>query len=175
VGTKVGEDTFTETDADVSVRSGKARGQDGTFLWHGLARGPDLSALAGTSGSPLIGKPFGIPLEWFQYFLLQDPKWDWTTLTPAGFELLWRQSVEQYGAVIGTDDPDLTHFRDRGGKVIIYHGLADNSSRPKARSITTSGFSNRWAGPRRRRSLRHCSWRRASITASVVPGPRPPD
>src|SRR6266481_526738 len=23
------------------------------------------------------------------------------------------------------DDPDLTRFRDRGGKVIIYHGLAD--------------------------------------------------
>jgi len=46
-------------------------------------------------------------------------------LTPAGFELLWRQSVEQYGAIIGTDDPDLSRFRDRGGKVIIYHGMAD--------------------------------------------------
>ena len=39
--------------------------------------------------------------------------------------LNWTKSVEQYGAVIGTDDPDLTRFRDRGGKVIIYHGLAD--------------------------------------------------
>jgi hypothetical protein len=64
-------------------------------------------------------------LEWFQYFLLQNPTWDWTTLTPAGFELLWRQSVEQYGAVIGTDDAELSRFRDRGGKVIIFHGLAD--------------------------------------------------
>jgi len=64
-------------------------------------------------------------LEWFQYFLLQNPKWDWTTLTTAGYEPLWKQSVEQYGAVIGTDDPDLSHFRDRGGKIIIYHGLAD--------------------------------------------------
>jgi len=27
--------------------------------------------------------------------------------------------------VIGTDDPDLTRFRDRGGKILIYHGLAD--------------------------------------------------
>jgi hypothetical protein len=90
-----------------------------------MERGADLSALAGTRGSPLAGRPFSIPLEWFQYFLLQDPKWDWTTLTPAGFELLWRQSVEQYGEVIGTDNPDLTRFRDRGGKVIIYHGLTD--------------------------------------------------
>ena len=33
--------------------------------------------------------------------------------------------MEQYGAVLGTDNPDLTRFRDHGGKVIIYHGLAD--------------------------------------------------
>src|SRR5438309_4385762 len=126
VGTKVGDDTFTEADADVVRKIWEGpRGQDRTFLWHGLSRGTDLFALAGTGGSPLTGKPFSIPLEWFQFFLLQNPKWDWTTLTPAGFELLWRQSVEQYGAVIGTDDPDVTRFRDRGGKVIIYHGLAD--------------------------------------------------
>jgi len=103
------------------------RGQDGSFLWHGLARGADMSALAGTraDGAALKGRPFSIPLEWFQYFLVQDPKWDWTTLTPAGFEPLWKQSVEEYGAVIGTDDPDLTRFRDHGGRIIIYHGLAD--------------------------------------------------
>jgi feruloyl esterase len=126
VGTPVGDETFTESDADVIRKIWEGpRGQDGTFLWHGLARGTDLFALAGTSGSPLTGRPFSIPLEWFQYFLLQNPKWDWTTLTQAGFEPLWRQSVEQYGAVIGTDDPDLSRFRDRGGKVIICHGLAD--------------------------------------------------
>ena len=126
VGTKIGGDSFTEADADVVRKIWEGpRGHDGSFLWYGMERGADLSALAGTRGSPLTGRPFTIPLEWFQYFLLQDPKWDWTTLTPAGFELLWRQSVEQYGAVIGTDNPDLTRFRDRRGKIIIYHGLAD--------------------------------------------------
>jgi hypothetical protein len=64
-------------------------------------------------------------MDYFKYFLVQDPQWDWTTMTPRGFELLWKQSVEQYGDVIGTDDPDLTRFRDRGGRIIIYHGLAD--------------------------------------------------
>jgi len=126
VGTRVGVDTFTDADAEVVRKIWEGpRGQDGSFLWHGLARGTDLFALAGTRGSPLTGQPFGIPLDWFRYFLVQDPKWDLTTLTPAGFELLWKQSVEQYGAVIGTDDPDLTRFRDRGGRIIIYHGLAD--------------------------------------------------
>jgi hypothetical protein len=126
VGTKIGDDTFTEADATVIRKIWEGpRGVDGRFLWHGLERGADMFAYAGTSGTPLKGKPFSIGLEYWMYYLAQDAKWDWTTLTLAGFEQLWTKSVEQYGAVIGTDNPDLTRFRDRGGKVIIYHGMAD--------------------------------------------------
>lgn len=127
VGSKFGDETFTEADANVIRKIWEGpRGRDGMFIWYGMERGADLFAIAGTTNSPsLTGKPFSISLEWFQYFLAQDPKWDWTTLTPGRFELLWKQSVEQYGAIYGTDDPDLTRFRDRGGKVIIIHGLTD--------------------------------------------------
>ena len=127
VGAKVGDDTFTEADANVIRKIWEGpRGHDGTFIWYGMERGADLFAVAGTTtNSPVTGKPFSISLEWFQYFLAQNPQWDWTTMTPAGFGLLWKQSVEQYGAIYGTDDPDLTRFRDRGGKVIILHGLTD--------------------------------------------------
>ena len=126
VGTKVGKDTFTEADAEVVRKIWEGpRTQGGSFMWYGLERGADLFPYAGTSGSPLKGKPFSIALDYWLYYLAQDAKWDWTTLTYAGFEQLWNKSVEQYGVVIGTDNPDLTRFRDRGGKVIIYHGLAD--------------------------------------------------
>jgi feruloyl esterase len=126
VGTKVGGDTFTTTDAAVIRKIWEGpRTRDGRFMWYGLERGADMSAYAGTAGSPLRGKPFSIALEYWVYYLAQDAKWDWSTLTYAGFEQLWTKSVEQYGAVIGTDDPDLTRFRDRGGKVIITHGTAD--------------------------------------------------
>jgi len=126
VGAKVGDETFTEADAAVirKIWQGPRR-QDGTFIWYGPDRGADLFPYAGTGGSPLKGKPFSIALEYWVYYLAQDAKWDWTTLTYAGFEQLWTKSVEQYGAVIGTDNPDLTRFRDHGGKVIIFHGLAD--------------------------------------------------
>lgn len=126
VGQEVGGSTFTEADAHVirQVWNGP-RGADGSFLWHGLERGADLSPYAGTRGTPLGGQPFSISLDYFKYFLVQDGKWDWTTMSAAKFEQLWRQSVEQYGAIFGTDNPDLTRFRDRGGKVIIYHGMAD--------------------------------------------------
>ena len=119
IGTEVGGSTFTEADADVIRKIWEGpRAQDGSFLWYGLSKGADLSMLAGA-------RPFPIPMDWVRYFLVQDPKWDVSNLTPAEFERLFRQAVEEYGAVFGTDNPDLSRFRDRGGKIIIMHGQAD--------------------------------------------------
>lgn len=126
VGTKVDDGTFTESDAAVIRKIWEGpRDRAGNLLWHGLARGASLLTLAGTDGTPLTGRPNGLTRDWFRYFLLQDPQWDWTTITAAEFERRWKQGIEQYGAVIGSDDPDLTRFRDRGGKILAYHGLAD--------------------------------------------------
>ena len=126
VGTRIEESMFTEADANVVRKIWEGpRGHDGRFLWYGLARGADLSAVAGTGDTPLTGKPIDVALEYLQYYLVQDPRWDWTSLANGEFELLFNQSVEEFGAVIGSDDPDLTRFRDRGGKLILYHGLAD--------------------------------------------------
>lgn len=126
VGTTFGNETFTATDAEVIRKMWEGpRTRDGKFMWHGLERGADLFAYVGTTGGASKAKPFGVGLEYWIYYLAQDAKWDWRTLTYAGFEQLWTKSVEQYGAVIGTANPDLTRFRDHGGKVIIYHGMAD--------------------------------------------------
>ena len=126
VGSQVEDSRFTEADANVLRKIWEGpRGHDGRFLWYGLARGADLSAIAGTGGTPLTGKPIDVALDYLQYFVVQDPHWDWTSLTSGQFELLFNQSVEEFGAVIGSDDPDLAHFRDRGGKLMLYHGLAD--------------------------------------------------
>jgi hypothetical protein len=117
---------FTSADAAViqKVWDGPRRA-DGTRMWYGLARGAPLTRLAGTAGSPLTGQPFRIALEWLRYFLLQDPSWDWTALTPRRFEQLFDQSVEQYEAVIGTANPDLSLFRKSNGKLIVWHGWSD--------------------------------------------------
>jgi feruloyl esterase len=116
---------FTDADAEViqKIWQGPTR-RDGGFLWYGLPRGGGF-ALSATAGTPLTGRPFTITLEWFRYFLLEDPKWEWTSLTRDRYEQLFDQSVEQWGGVFGTDNPDLTAFRDRGGKLIAWHGWAD--------------------------------------------------
>lgn len=126
VGTKVGDDTFTAADADVVRQIWRGpHARDGRRLWYPFMRGANLAALAGTEGTPLTGKPFGVALDWLRYFLAQNPQWDWKTLTVDEFELFWNQAVEEYGAVIGTDDSDLARFHERGGKIVITHGLAD--------------------------------------------------
>jgi hypothetical protein len=126
IGTTVGGSTFTEADANIirQIWDGP-RGHGGRMIYYGLTRGTDLNTYAGTEGTPLVGKPFGIPLDWVRYFLVQNPTWDWRTMTRGEFELICNQAVEQYGAIIGTDNPDLTRFRDRGGKIIIAHGFSD--------------------------------------------------
>ncbi len=118
--------SFTEADVNLIREFWEGpRRQDGSFLWYGLARGADLNTLWGSRGTPLKPQPFGITLDWFRYFLTQNPQLDWATITPEAYEHSWDQSIEQYGSVIGTNNPDLTAFRDRGGKVIMWHGWAD--------------------------------------------------
>jgi feruloyl esterase len=127
IGTTAGDcGTFTEADADIirKLWHGPTR-PDGSFLWYGQARGADLNAVTASRGTPLKTQPFPFANDWLRYFITQNPQFDWTTMTPAAYHAYWDQSFEQYDSVIGTRDPDLTAFRDRGGKTIIWHGWAD--------------------------------------------------
>ncbi|MGQ0637011.1 MAG: tannase/feruloyl esterase family alpha/beta hydrolase [Planctomycetaceae bacterium] len=126
VGKSVGDSVFTETDAECVRKMWQGpRGHGGKFLWYGFPRGTDLVIPANTRGEPLFGEPFPMTYDWIKYFLLQDPEWDWKTLTAGQFELLFNQSVEQYGAIIGTAKPDLSGLRDRKGKLLIVQGYSD--------------------------------------------------
>ena len=127
VGTSAGDcGSFTEADATVIRRLWEGpRREDGSFLWYGLPRGADMNALWTSRGTPLRPQPFSIMLDWFRYFLTQDPQFDASTVTPAAYERLFDQSIEQFGQVIAADNPDLTGFRDRGGRAIVWHGWAD--------------------------------------------------
>ena len=116
------------TEADIAVLRKILEGprrRDGSFLWYGLTPGTDFLALNGTTRDPLGGAPMRITLDWFRYFLARDPDLDWTGLTHASYEHYWDQSVEEFGRVFGTDRTDLSGFRDRGGKAIVWHGWSD--------------------------------------------------
>ena len=123
---------FTPADADVvrKIWQGPRR-QDGGFLWYGLQPGADFSVMTATGGTPLTGRPNNITMEWWRYFLTQNPQWDWTVLTPELYEQYFVQSVEEFGAVLGTDNPDLSAFRDHNGRIILWHGWNDQLIYPE--------------------------------------------
>jgi hypothetical protein len=83
-----------------------------------------LNGLAGAN-------PFAIASSHFQYWIHQDPKFDWRTVTESSFETDFRESQRKFHEVIGTDDPNLRRFRERGGKMIIWHGEADQLIFPR--------------------------------------------
>jgi pimeloyl-ACP methyl ester carboxylesterase len=103
---------------------GGARNTSGQLLWPGLERGADLSAMAGTV-------PFPIPIEQARYWVYFDPTWDWHSLTYGNYEAFFNDNAKMVGPLMGTDNPDISKFKERGGKLIVYHGWADNLIMPQ--------------------------------------------
>ena len=106
---------------------GQPRTITGEFLWFGLTWGTSFSGLANTTttGGTTVGAPFPIAVTHLGTWTQQNPTWDWRTLTYEQFDQLFVQSDEMFGTVIGTQNPDLTAFKETGGKILIWHGLAD--------------------------------------------------
>jgi hypothetical protein len=98
-------------------------------LWFGLERGSPL--VAGPFGIGLASAPFGISTDWFQYWVFQNPSFDWHTLTEASFIQAMEDGEIKFHDVIGTDDPDLSALKEHGGKMITYHGLGDELIFPR--------------------------------------------
>jgi pimeloyl-ACP methyl ester carboxylesterase len=125
---KTGDDSATcltaqEADAVGKIWNGPTDAS-GKRLWYGLERGAPLNFLAGNAGFP-------IALTHFQYWIHQDPNFDWHTLSEADFEREFRASQKKFHDAIGTDDPKLDAFRKHGGKMIIWHGDADQLIFPR--------------------------------------------
>ncbi|KAJ3538726.1 hypothetical protein NM208_g5784 [Fusarium decemcellulare] len=116
---------------------------DGKHVWYGIAPGADLTGNSPTSyGQPgvvstnctasgCVGAANDLGLQWLKLFVARDPNKNLSNLTRSEFDDLVHASRQQYSSIIGTTDPDLSRFRDAGGKMITFHGLADNIIPPK--------------------------------------------
>jgi feruloyl esterase len=65
-------------------------------------------------------------LDEFRYVVYQDPNWDWRTFD------LERDSSRAHAIDKEVDElnPDLTAFAKHGGKLLLYHGWADQQVAP---------------------------------------------
>jgi feruloyl esterase len=83
-----------------------------------------------SSGSPLDGPTAAIALNWFRYlgFARNQPDFE---LRDVRFDKATFDRLNVLGnAIYNANNPDLSAFRARGGKIILYHGWADPSIPP---------------------------------------------
>lgn len=97
---------------------------DGKRLWYAPERGAALNGIAGAS-------PFPLSMDQPRYWVYFDPAWNWQTLDYGNYAAFFDRTVTQVGPLMATDNPDLSRFRDRGGKLILWHGWADQLIMPQ--------------------------------------------
>ncbi|KAJ6781868.1 hypothetical protein PWT90_06525 [Aphanocladium album] len=106
---------------------------DGVSLWPGLPIGSSLGALAGTQATDGVNgpMPFFLAQQWVQYFVRQNASFSVETLTTADFGNILMESFTKFDAIIGSADPNLSAFKAHGGKLLAWHGLADQIIYPQ--------------------------------------------
>jgi len=132
VGTKIpcegAEVTITEADAEVvrEIWDGP-RSTTGKRLWYGLPIGADFNPLAAskTENGVTKGVPFFVPSVWVSTFVEKQPTFDTASLSFAQFDKVFQQARAEFDKTMGTRDADLSAFRKAGGKLLTWHGEAD--------------------------------------------------
>jgi Tannase and feruloyl esterase len=87
-------------------------------LWYGEMRGTALNGLGGTT-------PFPIAVAQPQYWVYFDPTWNFRALNYGNNLQFFRDTVAQVGPLMASENPNLAPFRDKGGKLLMWHGFAD--------------------------------------------------
>ncbi|KAL2858469.1 tannase and feruloyl esterase [Aspergillus pseudoustus] len=105
-----------------------AKDSKGTPLWYGFPHEAPLTGLGGTTCTSLRDcspSPFAITADWLTTVLSRNASLDPSTLTLEDYSRLFRASANEFQSVIGTRDPDLTGFKNAGGKMLTWHGMKD--------------------------------------------------
>ena len=99
-----------------------AKRKDGTLIYPGMPFGGEQ--LWTRMFDP---KPFGIALSTFRYAVHESEAWDWH-----GFDLDTDVAMaDQKFGYVHAINPDLLAFRNRGAKLLMYHGWADQLISPE--------------------------------------------
>ena len=101
----------------------------GEVAYYGMAPG---SELLWTSPNGQIAALNRVATDYYRYMVARDPKWSATDGLKSNAFDIWRASKAPGtpGARIDSINPDIAAFRDRGGKLIQYHGWSDQAMSP---------------------------------------------
>jgi hypothetical protein len=103
-----------------------ARTSDGRQVFPGYPPGGEADSGAWqpwiTGTAPERSLMYAFATQFFKNMVFNDPAWDFRTFNlDRDHELADRKM----GPILNATDPDLTRFKNRGGKLILYHGWCD--------------------------------------------------
>lgn len=117
--------------------------QQGNLLFPSLSLGAELVASQqGLFTGSVVGNAYG----WISSAIMNDTNWDARSLNQAVYTL--GDELDVAHGNVSTWNGDLSAFRDAGGKLMMYHGMADpnvageNSQRYYLHVASTMGASN---------------------------------
>jgi feruloyl esterase len=147
----------------------------GKPLWYGLERGASLDGLAATftANGASDGQPFPITVSWLGTWLQANPSWNWQTLTYAQFDKLFQKSVSEFSKTFAANNPNLSAFEKEGGKIIIWHGLADQLIFPQGTVQYYQRVERAMGGPRQTESFARLFLAPGAAHCSSGAGPAP--
>ncbi|ESZ94426.1 feruloyl esterase B precursor [Sclerotinia borealis F-4128] len=108
---------------------------DGSFLWYGLNPSSPLSIpfsigiAMTTCTSPntnCTATPFPLSSDWITLFVLKNASFPLENITHKEYTRIFHSSIQEFASIIGTSDTDLSAYKETGGKIISWHGLADH-------------------------------------------------
>ena len=99
--------------------------------WQAWITGANVPAALGFKGS--LHHAFGT--HFFKYFVFNNPNWDYTTYDLSSA----MKDAREAGGHLNSDNPDLSGFLARKGKLILAHGWAD----PALNALSTVGYYER--------------------------------
>ncbi|TKA26875.1 hypothetical protein B0A50_04321 [Salinomyces thailandicus] len=116
---------------------------DGKLLYPALLYGSQVDAFR--LGS-LDGSTQGIAHDWYAYGVYNNSDFDLSTLSESDWD--YADSLDAYHGHVSSFNGDLSSFQSTGGKMIIYHGMADpmvsgnNAARYYLKVQSTMGLSS---------------------------------
>ena len=111
--------TAAQVQAVREIYAGPRNPRTGRQIYPGLERGGEFG-WPGDRGE--LGRDF------YKYMVFEDPSWDFHTLD---FDEDIALADSRMAPVIDSTNPDLSQFKARGGKLIVYHGWDDPRVNPR--------------------------------------------
>lgn len=112
---------------------------DGEQLFPGATLGTPLTGLmalgntiCSDDGECTGGRPFTLATDWIRLLLKKDPSFNDTSITHQEYAQLFRDSVREFGGIIGSNEVDLSNLHDSGGKLLVWHSINDEAITVKA-------------------------------------------